>query len=271
MAKTSKDSEAIDGKDGGQLRIYTDGACTGNPGPGGWAVCYRESGRMVEQCGQEARTTNNRMEMTAALAALRVAAGRPVTLVTDSQYLLRGITAWIRQWKRREWKTVTGNPVLNVDLWTQIDALNGQNVRWEWVRGHSGHPENERCDALAQAQARKAAATAQAASARPRNGSVAEAPAPRRSPASAFEPAGNADPFADDAPTGASPDLDTWVGVRYLSLTPSGLLRHRTWPECLARVHRVPGARFKKCRSEAEERAVAADWGRRWSEIEDDL
>lgn len=130
---------------------YTDGACKGNPGPGGWGVVLTCAERTRELCGGVPATTNNRMELTAvieALAALKRAC--TVTIVTDSQYVMRGVTEWMPAWKRRAWRTADGKPVKNRDLWERLDAeLGGHRVHWEWVRGHAGHPGNTRADLLA--------------------------------------------------------------------------------------------------------------------------
>lgn len=133
------------------VEIFTDGACRGNPGPGGWGVVLRAGEHEKELWGGERDTTNNRMELTAAIAGLE-ALKRPssVDLTTDSQYVRKGITEWIAGWKQRGWKTASKQPVKNQDLWQQLDSLNGQHeVRWHWIKGHSGHPENERADELA--------------------------------------------------------------------------------------------------------------------------
>jgi ribonuclease HI len=133
------------------VEIFTDGACRGNPGPGGWGAILRYRGRERELSGAEPETTNNRMELTAAIEALQTLK-RPcsVELVTDSQYVKQGITAWLPGWKRRGWRAASGQPVKNQDLWEQLDALTRiHQVEWFWVRGHSGHPENERADRLA--------------------------------------------------------------------------------------------------------------------------
>ncbi|HSE79113.1 MAG TPA: ribonuclease HI [Alphaproteobacteria bacterium] len=133
--------------------LFTDGACRGNPGPGGWGLVLRWRGREKEISGADPATTNNRMELTAAiegLAALK--RGARVVIHTDSMYLRDGITRWINDWKRRGWKTADKKPVKNVDLWRKLeDALRRHEVEWRWVRGHAGHPENERADALARA------------------------------------------------------------------------------------------------------------------------
>jgi ribonuclease HI len=137
-----------------EVEVFSDGACRGNPGPGGWAAILRYRGTEKELSGFVADTTNNRMEMTAAIAALE-ALKRPcrVRLYSDSQYLRDGITKWISSWKSRGWLTADRQPVKNVDLWQQLDAAAARHdVTWIWVRGHSGHPENERVDALARAR-----------------------------------------------------------------------------------------------------------------------
>jgi ribonuclease HI len=133
--------------------IYTDGACSGNPGPGGWGVViYFADDSRHELGGAAAQTTNNRMEMQAAIAALEFIAQLPPTpipLFTDSEYVLKGITEWIKGWKRRGWKNSQGKPVLNQDLWEILDQLNAPNVQWRHVRGHAGIDGNERCDLIA--------------------------------------------------------------------------------------------------------------------------
>ncbi|MFQ5774709.1 MAG: ribonuclease HI [Kiloniellaceae bacterium] len=134
-----------------RVDIFTDGACSGNPGPGGWGAVLRYKGVEKELSGAEAMTTNNRMEMMAAIAALE-ALKRPsrVRLHTDSVYLKEGITNWIHAWKARGWKTAGKKPVKNIDLWRRLEAaLARHEVRWVWVKGHAGHPENERADRLA--------------------------------------------------------------------------------------------------------------------------
>lgn len=130
---------------------YTDGACRGNPGPGGWGVVLRYRGRERELFGGERMTTNNRMELMAAISALE-SLRRPciVRICTDSQYLLKGITEWLPNWMRRSWRTAAKTPVKNEDLWKRlVAAQSNHRVEWEWVKGHAGHPENERADRLA--------------------------------------------------------------------------------------------------------------------------
>jgi len=134
-----------------KVRIYTDGACRGNPGPGGWAALLLAQEKEKEISGAEAHTTNNRMELLAAIRALE-ALRRPceVELYTDSQYVRNGMTTWLKDWKRRNWRTADRKPVKNVDLWQELDALvERHRISWHWVRGHTGNEGNERVDRLA--------------------------------------------------------------------------------------------------------------------------
>jgi ribonuclease HI len=133
------------------VEIYTDGACRGNPGPGGWGALLRAQGREMELFGGETLTTNNRMELTAVIRGLEALKRRcRVSVYTDSQYVQKGISAWIHDWKRRGWRTADKKPVKNVDLWQRLDALSREHeIVWHWVRGHAGHDGNERADALA--------------------------------------------------------------------------------------------------------------------------
>ena len=134
-----------------QVTIYTDGACKGNPGPGGWGAWLSSGGHDKELFGGEAQTTNNRMELTAVIEALAsLKRSCEVTLYTDSEYVRKGITEWIIGWKQRGWKTADKKPVKNVDLWQRLDALRAlHQVHWRWVKGHAGDPGNERADQLA--------------------------------------------------------------------------------------------------------------------------
>ena len=142
-----------------KVYIYTDGACSGNPGPGGWGVVLTFGEHVKELSGGEVETTNNRMELMAAIQALgAIKAGCEVHLTTDSTYLKNGITQWIRKWRRNDWRTAAKKPVKNVDLWRKLDDVVGTlserlqaDVHWHWVKGHAGHPGNERADALATA------------------------------------------------------------------------------------------------------------------------
>jgi ribonuclease HI len=134
-----------------QVQVYTDGACSGNPGPGGWGAVLRFGDKERELCGGADNTTNNRMELTAAIEGLR-ALNEPceVVLTTDSTYVKDGITRWLANWKKNGWKTAAKKAVKNQDLWQELDHQTSRHtVQWQWVKGHSGHPENERADALA--------------------------------------------------------------------------------------------------------------------------
>lgn len=134
-----------------KVQVYTDGACRGNPGPGGWGALLRYNDTEKELYGAERATTNNRMELMAAIQALE-SLKRPceVSLTTDSQYVRKGITEWIDNWKRRGWKTADKKPVKNQDLWQRLEqATHKHKIHWKWIKGHSGHAENERADALA--------------------------------------------------------------------------------------------------------------------------
>jgi len=134
-----------------RVEIFTDGACSGNPGPGGWGAILRFGSKQKEIHGGESKTTNNRMELTAAIMAFKTLT-RPcnVLLVTDSTYVKDGITEWIHEWKQNGWRTANKKPVKNADLWKSLEeAMEPHSVEWQWVRGHAGHPENERADELA--------------------------------------------------------------------------------------------------------------------------
>ena len=133
------------------VTIWTDGACSGNPGPGGWGAILRADAHEKELFGGAPATTNNRMELTAAIKALEaLKRASEVELYTDSQYVRGGVTGWIKGWKRNGWRTADKKPVKNIELWQELDALAAAHVvRWHWVKGHAGHPENERADELA--------------------------------------------------------------------------------------------------------------------------
>ncbi len=134
-----------------EVTLYTDGACRGNPGPGGWGVLMQYGASRKTLHGGDAATTNNRMELTAVIRGLQALTRRcNVKVVTDSKYVIQGITEWMPSWKQRGWRTAAKKPVLNSELWMQLDELVAQHaVQWEWVKGHSGHPENELADQLA--------------------------------------------------------------------------------------------------------------------------
>lgn len=140
-----------------QVKLITDGGCIGNPGPGGWAAILRYKGQKKELWGCEPNTTNNRMELTAAIEGLRALKERcQVEIVTDSEYLKNGITTWIRGWKRNGWLTASKKPVVNQDLWQALDEQNSRhNTTWTWTKGHANHEDNNRCDELATRAARE--------------------------------------------------------------------------------------------------------------------
>lgn len=217
------------------LWIYTDGACAGNPGPGGWAAVLVRGGRYEELGGREDRTTNNRMEMRAALEGLRRALpGERAHVVTDSKYLHDGISRWIHAWKRRGWRKADGNEVLNRDLWEALDAQcrqTGVPVTWEHVRGHSGHALNERCDAIATAFSR------------------GEPPDLRCGDGSWIPGLGGG---------GLAAGLAYPV---YLSLVGGELRVHLDWPECEEWVQGAKGAKYRKAKNPGELRAVLEGWG----------
>ena len=140
-------------KENWDVILYADGACSGNPGPGGWGVILKHlgTGKEKELSGGEKHTTNNRMEMTAVIRGLEsISKASKVKVVTDSQYLVKGMNEWIANWIARNWKTANKKPVKNVDLWRKLlEVSEKHDVSWEWIQGHAGHPENERCDQLA--------------------------------------------------------------------------------------------------------------------------
>jgi len=221
-----------EGREG--LRIYTDGACLGNPGPGGWAAILVRDGRCEELGGREEHTTNNRMEMRAALEGLRRArSGEWVHIVTDSRYLHDGMSRWIHAWKRRGWRKADGDEVLNRDLWEGLDGLSRvpRRVTWEHVRGHSGHAWNERCDAIATAFAR------------------GEGPELRSGDGSWVLGDGRS-----TLPAGLSFPV-------YLSLLEGELRLHEDWDDCQSWVKGARGAKYRKVKSPAELDAVLDGWG----------
>jgi ribonuclease HI len=236
--------------------IYCDGACSGNPGPGGWAVVISfPEGRVRELGGGERPTTNNRMEMSAAIAALCAVADRPesVKLYTDSGLLINGIKGWIHGWKRKGWVTAAGQPVVNRYLWESLDALAAERrgrLSWGHVKGHAGHEVNERCDAIAVAFSKGARIALYDGPAVGCGYSLLE-------PGS--EHLHSAAPRATAGPS--KPRSKSKAGGVYLSYVGGRLERHATWPQCQARVHGASGAKFKKVASPEEEREVLKLWG----------
>jgi ribonuclease HI len=229
---------------------YTDGGCIGNPGPGGWGVHIEyPDGRVIELGGADFQTTNNRMELRAAIEAVRATVGWPsATIVTDSQYVLKGITGWVAGWKRKDWVTSTGQPVINRDLWEELDALADARLSWEWAKGHSGVPGNERCDEIA---SWFAASVRPLAAPRARRAVAERAPVAAAPPARPTRPGTLARARSDDG-TGVLP---------YVSMVDGIVQRHSTWAECQQRVTGVKSARYKKVRNAAEEQETFAKWG----------
>jgi ribonuclease HI len=235
------------------LVVFTDGAAKGNPGPGGWgAIVVTPEGHVVELGGGSPHTTNNKMELSGAIAALRYVADRPepVIIYTDSTYLIQGITQWVWGWRKRGWKTAQGTDVLNRDLWEELSSLTGARARgsvdWRWVRGHVGTPGNERCDEIAVAFAAQRPADLY-------DGSLAAYPLgiltlpddtalpPRRS-------------------ASATPAAKT-AAYSYLSVVGGVPMRHLTWADCERRVKGQAGARFKKAASADDESTILRGWG----------
>lgn len=224
------------------ITLYTDGACSGNPGPGGWAcVLLSPKGYVIELGGAESQSTNNRMELKAAIEGLRWLFVRKelsstmVRLYTDSKYLIQGIESWVRSWKKNGWKTSEGNPVANQDLWEEMDQLReGFSLELHYVPGHEGVPGNERCDEIAVAF------------------SKGEEPDLYQGKIEKY--------FVDLSP----PIIDKKASVLqpyYLSLVDGHLYRDKTWADCEKRVKGRKGAKYKKLKSAREEATLLKSWG----------
>lgn len=231
--------------------IYTDGACLGNPGPGGWGAIlyYSQNQSVVEIAGFEDHTTNNRMELKAAIEALRqIESGTSkVTIYIDSSYVVNGITQWVRSWQTKNWQTASGQAVANKELWQELVAVLASKekiakIEWLQILGHSGIPGNERADQLAQGYAGKKNVSLF-------NGSYTGYGFDLLSPPSLQKSRG---------PGSKGSSQKAYV---YLSLINGVLERHKTWDECNTRVKGVPGARFKKAVSPADEAQILRDWG----------
>jgi ribonuclease HI len=234
------------------ILVFTDGAAKGNPGPGGWgAIVATAEGHVRELGGRAAHTTNNQMELTAPLEALRLLRGVPgtVALHADSTYVIRGITDWIRGWRRRGWLTAEGTPVLNRELWEaladEVTARGRGGMKWHWVRGHAAVPGNERCDEIASAFA---------------TGEFVElydGPLLRYPIAIHDVPDDTALPkrSSGGAKAKSAPPYS------YLSVVKGVPMRHTTWADCERRVKGVSGTKFKKAASAADEAAILAAWG----------
>lgn len=229
--------------------IYTDGACSGNPGPGGWAsiVAFPE-GHVRELGGKEAPTTNNQMELMGTIRALELIKDRnePVVIFTDSTYVIRGITQWVWGWKKRGWKNAEGQEVLNRDLWERLHrvvlARKEGPVEWRYIRGHTGNPGNERCDEIA-VQFSKG-----------RWIELYDGPLVGYGVA--------VHDFPEDVPLPEMrPKTEKKPAYSYLSNVNGETIRHRDWASCERRVKGQSGAKFKKAGTPAEEAGILSDWG----------
>jgi ribonuclease HI len=226
------------------ITIFTDGSSRGNPGPGGWGAIVRTNEEVKELGGREDHTTNNRMELSAAINALVYVDENDIDgdiiLQTDSKYVINGITSWVRGWQANGWKTAAKKDVENRDLWEALAfASKGLSIEWRYVQGHAGHPGNERCDEIATSFADKAEASLY-------HGPRAKYPIDLDA-----EPAVKA---ASKKKSSKSP------AYSYLSLVDGLLQTHKTWAECEARVKGVKGARFKKSTSAEDEQAIIKEW-----------
>lgn len=239
---------------------YCDGACTGNPGPGGWGAIVLTPDGQVRELGAGAEdTTNNRMELSGAIFALNLVRAQkthPVRVYTDSMYVIQGITEWVHSWKRRGWRKVDGEPVVNRDLWTELDNLVDARrstgpATFLHVKGHSGVPGNERCDRISVQFA---------------NG---DRPGLYHGPVSKYRidltPPEPAEPDAEGEPRKKTswkdkPKVDP-KSVSYLSLVDGQLKRHASWDDCKLLVHGRSNAKFKKCTSMTEEQTTLESWG----------
>ena len=239
------------------ILCYCDGACTGNPGPGGWGAIVRTpDGQVRELGGAASPTTNNRMELSGAIHALNLVRGQkelPVRVYTDSSYVIQGITEWVHGWRRRGWMTMEGKPVSNKDLWVELSALTEASketgpATFLHVKGHSGVPGNERCDRISVAFAKGE-----------RPGLYRGALMEYRIDLTPPDPdqLGTGKP---SRPREAKEKVDP-SKVSYLSLVDNQLRRHRTWDECKALVHGKSNARFKKVTNPDEEQKTLASWG----------
>ena len=233
------------------ILLFADGACSGNPGPGGWGVIVATPDGMVREYGGHLReTTNNQMELLAVirgLESLRTTAG-DIDVLTDSVYVIRGITQWIWAWRKRDWKTAAGGDVANVDLWKELSAQvlvrkPLGKVAWKYVRGHVGIPGNERVDQIAVAFSKGARISLYIG------------------PLLRYDHAIHDLPENTDVPEAKAPQGPKAAVHSYLSVVNGVAMRHRTWPECEARVKGRPGAKFKKTASAEDEARILSDWG----------
>lgn len=232
------------------ILIFSDGACSGNPGPGGWGSVILFANDQVQELGAgERSTTNNRMEMTAALEALKFVRNHsgPIHFYTDSTYLIRGITQWIWGWRKRNWQTADGQEVSNRDLWEEISQVVQERgtkgkIEWKYSRGHVGTPGNERCDRIAVAFSKNEYVALYAGSAKTYSINLLEVPADTSLPE--MRQAG-----------------EKKEAFSYLSNLGGIVYRHKNWPSCQKRVSGQSGAKFKKAMSSADEVEILKSWG----------
>ncbi len=228
---------------------FTDGACSGNPGPGGWGtVILAPDGTVTELGGGEPRTTNNRMELCAVIAAVEKAPAGPLKLYADSTYVITGFREWLRGWKRRGWVNFEGKPVANRDLWEKLDAAAAARlpsaIDWHYVRGHTGSPGNERCDEIAVAFSKSLRAELYRGPVAGYAHDLLDIPKDTSVPKNDFKHGGS-----------------KRAGGFYVSLLAGKAERHQTWAECQARVSGRSGAKFKKVFTPEEERDALRGWG----------
>src|SRR5262245_9455954 len=235
--------------------VFTDGAAKGNPGPGGWGAVIVTPDNLVTELGDGSpHTTNNKMELSGAIAALEQIADvpGPVRIYTDSTYLIQGITQWVWGWRKKGWRTATGGEVLNRDLWERLFALTSargpKGIDWHWVRGHVGTAGNERCDEIAVAFAEQQPPHLYHGPLRNYQIDVLNVPDETSLPKRRVALAGNSGTTKAKA-------------YSYLSVVDGVPMRHASWPECEQRVKGRSGARYKKATSAAEEGAILRDWG----------
>ncbi|HVT75046.1 MAG TPA: ribonuclease HI [Candidatus Paceibacterota bacterium] len=231
------------------ITIFTDGSSRGNPGPGGWGAIIRTDDEVTELGGGEGNTTNNRMELSAAINALVFVSENglqgPIVVQSDSKYVIQGITEWVSGWQRNGWKTAGKKDVGNRDLWeTLAFAAKDLSIQWKYVQGHAGHPGNERCDEIAT--------------------SCADQSDPHlfQGARKLYTIDLDAAPPAGAAAVRAKKRSSSAAAYSYLSLVDGVLEKHRTWAECESRVKGVKGARFKKSVSAADEAEIIKEWGR---------
>lgn len=236
-----------------KVLIYADGSAIGNPGPGGWGVIIAHGGKILELGGGNKHTTNNRMELTAVIEALKKvssyqlsAINYQLTIRTDSRYVINGITKWLSGWEKNGWRGVNKKPILNKDLWVKLSKLaNGKKIKWEHVHGHAGIPGNERVDFIATLCAKEKQFKTQKFF----DGPMAKYPF---------------DIWSVKESKKRSVSQKSSSGKKaysYLSLVGGVLMRHESWPECEKRVKGVPRAKFKKALSKEDEENIIREWG----------